>query len=374
MMSNSWVQFIPGAKLKDLHMEFHPPVITFEKNNFYRDFVPLRIRPMASGNCFAALQRLSFEKMNDHQFDSLSLYIASVLANAPKLEHLRLSVRERGCTDLFERICDWYQLRSGGDARLRLKSLSLGSTIHLASKARLGRLVDLPTLERARVGTDCECTNRTAAWRVFGPIHAQNLQQLQIRNMKPLNWFFLPTVLEGRNAFKVKRFRRVAGAHALSLSLDRLAGMARVPMLQVPFHRFMSRDIMLFFDGREKCEWLTQLKVCAVADICLTGSNGALRCYLGYLVDAMPVLSNLTALCLSTEGNTDLSSCHGETDVYKAANTLMRSCAKLEYVELQEVAYGAEWGEVPQGSLDKTWRRLSEDMKVLRQAKFFKEY
>lgn len=355
-----------NLNLKDLHVDFFDSHLR-QKPPHLPQFMPYRLETLNPTSPFNSLRTLSFEGLDYHGAALISRYLASVFAQTPNLEHLRLSVLTRRCTDLLMNICNEYRTLGGGP--LRLKSFFLGRFMHMIAEDMFSCLVDASILERAQIGADCECGNRAAAasLSLFTPTKTPKMQQLEIHEVDRASWSHVVRAVAGMKALKVRRL------NGFAISLSDIAHSAKVQMLQVPFCRFHRRDVSWFFQDLDTCDFLTHLKLTVEATVCGPESNGAWCCCLPGVCEALPNLPNLTAFHFAPPGGARWSNCHGKKETRNAAVALMESCTKLEYIELYGIAYEARWREADSESPENTWMLLSEAEKQIRQPKFFVE-
>ncbi|EGX89492.1 hypothetical protein CCM_07744 [Cordyceps militaris CM01] len=316
-----------NLNLKDLHVDFFDSHLR-QKPPHLPQFMPYRLETLNPTSPFNSLRTLSFEGLDYHGAALISRYLASVFAQTPNLEHLRLSVLTRRCTDLLMNICNEYRTLGGGP--LRLKSFFLGRFMHMIAEDMFSCLVDASILERAQIGADCECGNRAAAasLSLFTPTKTPKMQQLEIHEVDRASWSHVVRAVAGMKALKVRRL------NGFAISLSDIAHSA---------------------------------KLTVEATVCGPESNGAWCCCLPGVCEALPNLPNLTAFHFAPPGGARWSNCHGKKETRNAAVALMESCTKLEYIELYGIAYEARWREADSESPENTWMLLSEAEKQIRQ-------
>lgn len=144
-------------------------------------------------------------------------------------------------------------------------------------------------------------------------------------------------------------------------------------MLQVPFDKLATPSISWFLQWLDECDWLTHLKLSAPNDGCGPDRHEVQHCFLPELCDDVAGLQNLTAFELSSRRGKKEPKCHDDKDLHGSVTALISACAKLEYVELQSVAYGAYWEKDDPESPEKIWLHLSEGGDRLRRPEFFAE-
>lgn len=209
----------------------------------------------------------------------------------------------------------------------------------------MGKLTILSELERVYVA-GCKCRDSLGlfpSWGVFDPITTPKLENIELANVCPADWEYIPNALRGRKVFKIWN---IPNQKTSTLSLFEMAQKTKVPMLQLPvdvstptaFETWFLKDL-------HKCVWLTHLKLDLKFNSCFyTGcrsSDSGFQCFLPTLSAVFSQLPNLIALQYHSYSGDGWKRCHDEDDLTVAATSLAER-SKLEYVQIFSVAFAIQ--------------------------------